>query len=276
MTKVRFEEMFPWECASAMAKAPVVYLPLGVLEWHGEHNATGLDGLKAHAVCEAAALQSGGVVVPALWWGADQREDLADGSYLTGGIEDGERYHVPGSMFWIRPATFHDLLLDIFEAMGRRGFRVIVVVAGHWSPHVYLPTIRAAGAVFQSRHPETRWLFLTDSEVVPDLHYPHEHAAGGETSLLMAVRPDLVDLDMTLETDRSLAEHYAAEPRHLTRRRETHHKYIGLFTGAADASNDPESTASAERGHLLLTTIATRIAERAQALLADLPASARW
>ena len=232
-----------------------------MLEWHGEHAAVGLDGIKAHAVCSEAARRSGGLVVPTLWWGADSREDLADGSYLTGGIEDGERYHVPGSMFWIRPATFRALLLDVYEAMRRRGFRAIVVVAGHWSPEVYLPTVRASGEEFLAAHPEMRWLLLTDQEVVPDLHYPMEHAAGGETSLLMTVRPDLVALDKTFETDRSLAPYYATEPRHLARRKETPHRYIGLFTGADDGSNDPESTASRERGRVLLDAIAARIAE---------------
>ena len=269
MTKVRFEEMFPWEVARAMAEAPICYLPLGVLEWHGEHNAVGLDGIKAHAICVEAARQSGGVVAPALWWGADEREDLADGSHLTGGIERGERYHVPGSMFWIRPETFRDLLLDVYEAMRRRGVRVIVVVAGHWSPRAYLPTVRAAGEEFLARHPGMKWLLLTDREVVPDLHYPYEHAAGGETSLLLAIRPELVDLDKTLETDRSLAAAYAGEPRHLARRRETPHRYIGLFSGVDDGSNDPERTASAERGQTLLRAISERIAERARMLLAD-------
>ena len=33
--KVRFEEMFPWEFAQALHQAPIGYLPLGVLEWHG-------------------------------------------------------------------------------------------------------------------------------------------------------------------------------------------------------------------------------------------------
>ncbi len=269
MVKVRFEEMFPWEIAAAMAAAPVCYLPLGVLEWHGEHNAVGLDGIKAHAVCEVAARQAGGIVVPPLWWGADEREDLPDGSYLTGGIETGERYHVPGSMFWLRPETFYNLLLDIFESMRRRGFRVIVVVAGHWSPRVYLPTVRAAGAALLAAHPELKWLLVTDQEIVPDLDYPYEHAAGGETSLLLAIRPDLVALDQTLETDGTLAPAYAAEPDHLARRRDTPHKYIGLFTGADDGTNDPESTASVARGERLLTAIAARIAERARALLAE-------
>lgn len=269
MRTVRFEEMFPWEIAQAVAQVPVCYLPLGVMEWHGEHSAVGLDGIKAHAVCEAAARRSGGVVVPALWWGSDEREDLSDGTYLTGGIERGERYHVPGSMFWIRPETFHSLLLDIYEAMRRRGFRVIVAVAGHWSQHVYLPTLRATGAEFMARNPDTRWLLVTDQEMVPDMHYPYEHAAGGETSLLMAIRPDLVDLDKALETDGVLAKHYDAEPLHLARRRATPYRYIGLFTGVEDESNDPVLTSSAERGRMLLMAISERIAQRAAALLAD-------
>ncbi len=269
MRSVRFEEMFPWEVARAMAEAPICYLPLGVLEWHGEHAAVGLDGIKAQAVCEGAARLSGGVVVPALWWGADEREDLPDGGYLTGGIERGERYHVPGSMFWIRPETFRALLLDVFEAMRRRGFRVIVVAAGHWSPEVYLPIVRASGEEFLARNPGMRWLLLTDQEMVPDLPYPYEHAAGGETSLLMAIRPDLVALDKTLETDRSLAAHYAGEPRHLARRRATPHKYIGLFTGVEDASNDPELSASGERGRALLRAISERVAGQARSLLPE-------
>jgi len=264
--KVRFEEMFPWEFAQALADAPICYLPLGVLEWHGEHNAVGLDALKAHAVCVRAAQLSGGVVAPALYWATDSREEL-DASYLTGGVEHGERYHVPGSMFWIRPETFYHLLLDIYEAVRRRGFRAIVVVSGHWSSEGHLPAIRASGEAFLAQHPAMKWVFVTDQEVVPDLHYPHEHAAGGETSLLMAIRPELVDLSKTTETDGVLRACYAAQPEHLQRRRETAHKYIGVLTGVEDASNDPEMTASVERGRLLLETISTRIAERARALL---------
>jgi creatinine amidohydrolase len=267
--KVQFEEMFPWEFAQAIAETPICYLPLGVLEWHGEHNAVGLDALKAHAVCIRAAQQSGGIVVPPLYWATDSREDLDNGLYLTGGVESGERYHVPGSMFWIRPETFFNLLLDIYEAIRRRGFRVIMVVTGHWSCQDHLPTIRASGAVFLAQHPNMKWKLLTDQEVVSHLHYPHEHAAGGETSLLMAIRPELVDLKMIFETDGLLRSNYAKQPEHLQRRRETEHKYIGVLTAGEDASNDPELTASVERGQLLLETISAHIAEQARVLLAE-------
>jgi creatinine amidohydrolase len=271
--KVQLEEMFPWELAQAMAEAPLCYLPLGVLEWHGEHNVVGLDAIKAHAICVRAAQQSGGAVVPPLYWATDTREDVDNGLYLTGGVERGERYHVPGNMFWVRPETFHNLLLDIYEAMRRRGFRVIVVVSGHWSRSGNLPVIRASGQEFLTQHPDMKWIMLTDQEVVPDLHYPYEHAAGGETSLLMAIQPAWVDLSKTTETDGELRAHYAGQPQHLQRRRETRYKYIGVYTDAEDESNDPELTASVERGQLLLETISKRIAERARALLADVTPS---
>jgi creatinine amidohydrolase len=266
--EVRFEEMFPWEIAAAMAEAPLCYLPLGTLEWHGEHAAVGLDALKAHTVCVRAAERSGGLVVPPLHWSTDWREDLPDGSYLTGGIERGERYHVPGNMFWLRPETFRNLLLDIYEAMRRRGFRAIVVLSGHWSIAHNIAAIWRTGEEFRQKHPTTGWLLLTDQEVASDLQYPMEHAAGGETSLLQAIRPDLVALDKVFETDRSLRPYYAGEPTHLQRRRETPHKYIGVNCAVADPSNDPEG-ATIERGQALLETIVERVAIRARALLAE-------
>ena len=266
--EVRFEEMFPWEIAAAMAEAPLCYLPLGTLEWHGEHAAVGLDALKAHAVCVLAAERSGGLVAPPLHWSTDWREDLPDGSYLTGGIERGERYHVPGNMFWLRPQTFHNLLLDVYEAVRRRGFRAIVVLSGHWSIAHNIAAIRETGEEFRRTHPTTGWLLLTDQEVVPDLHYLVEHAAGDETSLLLAIRPDLVALDKAFETDRSLRLHYAEEPAHLRRRRKTPHKYIGVNTAVTDSSNDPEG-ATIERGRVLLEAIVERVATRARALLAQ-------
>jgi creatinine amidohydrolase len=264
--KVQFEEMFPWEFAQAITQAPIGYLPLGVLEWHGEHNAVGLDALKAHAICVRAAQKSGGVVLPTLYWATDSREELEDGTYVTGGVEHGERYHVPGSMYWIRRETFRDMLLDIYEAMRRRGFRVIVALIGHW-PQATASVVLDAGEEFLAQHSGMKGLFVSDLELAADVGYLHEHAAGGETSLLMAIRPDLVDLRATFETDGELRPYYAGHPEHLERRRKTGHKYIGVLTAAADGSNDPELTANAPRGEMLLEVIAGRLAERASRLL---------
>lgn len=267
--KVQFEEMFPWEFSAAIENAPICYIPLGVLEWHGEHNAVGLDAIKAHAICVKAAQLSGGVVFPALYWSTDTIEAIEEGNILAGGIEKGERYHVPGNMFYIKSETFHQLLLDIFYAAERRGFKVIMVITGHWSKTGNLPVIRASGKEFMSKYPMMKWEMLTDQELVPDLHYPWEHAAGGETSILMAIRPDLVDLSKTLGTDTVLRDYYKGQPVHLLRRKNTKNKYIGVLTGTDDDTNDPELTASVERGQILLDAISKRVADRAFELLSD-------
>ena len=70
------------------------------------------------------------------------------------------------------------------------------------------------------------------------MHYPVEHAAGGETSLLLAIHPDLVALEKVFETDRSLLPYYAKEP-------------------------------AIERGRVLLEAIVERVAARAQELLME-------
>jgi len=271
MNTVQYEEMFPWQIVPAIAEAPIGYLPLGTLEWHGEHNVVGLDTLKAHAICIRAAQISGGVVLPPFYWATDEREDLPDGSYLTGGVEHGERYHVPGNMFWLRPETYLNLLLDMYEGMRRRGLRVIVVLAGHWSSGT-LPTIRESGAQFNARHPEVKWLCVSDLELGSDQGYLHEHAAAGETSLLMAIHPELVRMDLILETGASLKDKYASMPEHLQRRKVTSYKYIGVLTAAADGSNDPEH-ATVARGQILLETISARLAKRARSLLDELDIS---
>ena len=56
---IQWERMLPAEFRLAFEKLPVVFLPLGTVEWHGEHDALGLDALK----------KSGGIVHPPLYGG---------------------------------------------------------------------------------------------------------------------------------------------------------------------------------------------------------------
>src|SRR5690242_2360658 len=46
-SEVQWERLLPAEFRALFAALPVVFLPLGTVEWHGEHNALGLDSIKA-------------------------------------------------------------------------------------------------------------------------------------------------------------------------------------------------------------------------------------
>jgi creatinine amidohydrolase len=66
---VQYELLRPAEVKSLQEQCPIVYIPVGSLEWHGVQNPLGTDGLKAHVICCEAALRHGGIVLPTLYLG---------------------------------------------------------------------------------------------------------------------------------------------------------------------------------------------------------------
>lgn len=64
----------PAQFRQAISKCPVAYLPLGTLEWHGEHLPLGSDALQAHSFFLRAAAELGGIVVPPLFLGPDVKD----------------------------------------------------------------------------------------------------------------------------------------------------------------------------------------------------------
>ncbi|HTG69331.1 MAG TPA: hypothetical protein VL921_08715 [Candidatus Udaeobacter sp.] len=49
--RVRLAELLPWEFKEKQATFPVVYLPLGLYEPHGQIAALGLDTIKTEWLC---------------------------------------------------------------------------------------------------------------------------------------------------------------------------------------------------------------------------------
>jgi hypothetical protein len=84
------------------------------------------------------------------------------------------------------------LLLAQYEQLGEMGFAVITVFAGHFGLDHTLSIKRAAVHVMR-RSPVTI-LPVTEYDLVAE-RYGGDHAGIGETSLMSAIRPDLVRLD---------------------------------------------------------------------------------
>ena len=63
-TAVQMQFMRPGQLEAAARRFPVVYVPFGLIEWHGRHLPLGNDALKAHAILVKCAAQVGGVVYP--------------------------------------------------------------------------------------------------------------------------------------------------------------------------------------------------------------------
>ncbi|HME52160.1 MAG TPA: creatininase family protein [Candidatus Lokiarchaeia archaeon] len=112
--KYRYEYMRLDAIRGMLDRCPVAIQPAGLLEWHGEHNAIGLDGLKAYNICERAIqLLGDGALFPVNWVG-------------TYGFI---RY--PGTICYDNFTTFQ-VFLQLFEQLIKIGFKVIVVLTGHY------------------------------------------------------------------------------------------------------------------------------------------------
>jgi creatinine amidohydrolase len=166
----RSTELRPAELAAIQARAAVAYLPLGGSSWHGPHLPLGSDTLVAEAVAERCVRRSGGLLLPTLAW------PLAPAPH-------------PASL-GLHALTTRALLADALEAMAVGGWRVAVLVAGHYTPGADMLLIAAARAAIE-RHGlltlATPPLAMVDHEML-------DHAGLWESSLLLALRPDLVDL----------------------------------------------------------------------------------
>jgi creatinine amidohydrolase len=160
---VQMQFLRPGQLEKALRDFPAVYVPFGLIEWHGRHLPLGNDALKAHAILVKTAEQFGGVVYP--------------------------------------PVYFHDgfpqeslvpVLTALFQRLKRTGARVILGVSGHnvqgqidmidkaLAPVIADKTVAGMGLweITLSRGPESG----TD------------HAAKWETSNMMFLYPGLVDM----------------------------------------------------------------------------------
>ena len=179
-SRVQWELMLPAEFRAAQAALPVCFLPLGTVEWHGEHNALGLDSLKAHALCVNAAHQAeGGVVHPPLYGG-------------MGGLNKPATVVVEPEMAWenylLRP-----WLEQLLYEFHRQGFRAIIMLTGHYG-HNQQIVVRETAARMSER---LRIPVLGTPEywLAHDAGYLGDNAGIGETSLLWYLQPDLVALN---------------------------------------------------------------------------------
>ena len=186
----RYECLRPAQIEAIRRRTPIAYVPWGSLEWHGRHNPIGLDGLKAHALCKALAEQTGGVVLPTMYAGADT-------------IKPFKGFH---HTLDHAASTVKTLCTELLEQLADEQFKVIIVLTGHYSGG-QVKAVEEAAHAFAGAHPEVSvWAF---PDWVPhEGVFPPNHAAHGETSYMLQFHGELVDLsqlppdrEATLEQD---------------------------------------------------------------------------
>ena len=185
--KTNYEEMFPHEFKLALSKNPLAFLPLGSMEYHGHHNVLGLDALKAWKICQLGAERIGGVVFPPLYLGVDAWPDIDLQKYPN---KQFDCYHLDSKLY-------QEVLESYFYRMIRIGFKKIFVLAGHY------PNADIAKLASQ-KYKDTKFVIVKEPDLVEG--ETGDHAGKWETSLLMVLFPELVNLKlMKNKADRLMA-----------------------------------------------------------------------
>lgn len=195
--KVRYAELLPNEFRARLAERPLAYLPLGTLEWHGEHLPLGADALQSEALMAECARRFGGIVMPPIHLGPDRARPAGDGSMLVG-MDYAESTVPPrrldGSCYWTSQGLHLQIVDAILEQLKCAGFRA-VFADGHgpsrWS---WVSNIPEREARFGMR------LLGVTEDVAKRWKSQVDHAARNETSLMLHYRPDLVDLSRLPES----------------------------------------------------------------------------
>ena len=208
--QVQVEYLSPAELDAAVAQAPIVYLPLGTIEFHSLHLPVGLDALTAHGLCMDAARCTGGLVLPPLYQG-------------TGGGHSA----YPWTIMMPTESAIRSNLQHTLQRLSDFGVQQAVLFTGHF-PNEQLDLIDALAAEWNSAGTPTMRVLATGVNRCTDAPISPDHAGVFETTLLHSFWPELVHLDRLPAVDTNPAVDPNDDDQGLHRHDSTHPLW-GIF-----------------------------------------------
>jgi creatinine amidohydrolase len=219
------------------ADGAVAVVPIGAVEQHGDHLPLGTDFLLVEAVLDRALEQlhedsTTWVRLPTLKFGHSP-------------------HHLFAAAVSLRPSTLSDVLADVLSSLSQSGFRRIVIVNGHGGNDelvrlaVKAHSLQAEGTAAACSYWTLSAETTAEAAAAERPERTPGHAGWFETSLMLAVHPELVADDRPFEPadppplfDRSPAPGLTVE------------RY-GEWPRVGGLTDDP-AEATAEAGRLLL------------------------
>jgi creatinine amidohydrolase len=173
----------------ALKKTKRAIIPVGSLEQHGPNLPVSTDALIAEHVSKLVAQKMGALVLPAITYGVSFEHD--------------PMFHVS-----LRNSTLSALVCDACAALARHGVKEIIIINGH---HGNIGALQYIAQDLAGRIADE------DDISVHVLHYWHQmkndelgHAGEVETSLMLAIAPELVRMDRAQAGTKKLAKSKAA------------------------------------------------------------------
>ena len=245
MTEVEWSRMKAYEVKARQAEDAIVIVPVGSFEQHGPHLPVQVDALLAGEVARRAGVKIAQtqpvIVTPTVWCGLAEHH-MSFGGTITLDFD-----------------TFQALLRCICKSLIRQGFRRILLLNGHGG------NISALSVISDTLSREFDLPIATATYWVPAREamakvLEHQesigHACEAETSMLLALCPDLVDVEAMNTVKAPLGGLFDQGGVHIWR--------STAYWSETGVIGVP-AAASAEKGEALLEAAATALAGRLNA-----------
>lgn len=178
----------------------VILLPVGAVEQHGYHMPLGTDWLLGTYIAKRVAGNVGGIVAPPIMYAARSQIRTGGGPHRMGTAN-------------LRPETLIDTVFDVLTELGRHGAKKIALIDAHFENRFLLDEacyraqqhmancglkeVTIIKILYPERiKPETLATIYKDREF-PGLEL--EHAAFLETSMMLYIHPELVDMSKIVD-----------------------------------------------------------------------------
>ncbi len=242
---MKFMEMTSGQLAEVDRDKTLILLPIAAVEQHGPHLPTGTDTMICEAV--AAAVETANpdsvLLLPTIWLGASSHH-LRFGATVTAEL-----------------STYITTLVEVASSLLGEGYRRVMMLNGHGGN---IDPMRVALRELQPEYPDT---ILTagcywspaEEAIVALLDGEDKsvgHACEFETSLIMHLRPDLVDTEQVDNAGPWLPDQVQG----MFLCRDMHQRTQAGATGRADL-------ASADKGAALFKAVVAGVSRAVQAML---------
>jgi creatinine amidohydrolase len=265
----RIAYLRPAQVLEQLRQSPVVYLPVGPLEWHGPHLPLGTDPLNAEQTALDVCARTGGLVWPTLFWGTERERSpevlknlgFDPDEYIVG--MDFPANTLPSA--YCQEEIFGVLMREALREIRLMGAQIAVVVNGHGAVNHKAVLQRLASELNQdgSFYVYVRIAFPVQEGLAGSVG----HAGGDETSLLQHIHPDTVNLSVLPPREQPL-----------------YYQDFAIVDGPGfdgrgrpdkRVEDDPRTASSPARGKTLLDQTVTELVTEVSALLAALPGKER-
>ncbi|TAL89108.1 MAG: creatininase [Rhodanobacter sp.] len=180
-------------------KGAVVLIPVGALEQHGPHMSMNPDVLLPTAIARKVAQNIGGLVAPAIAYGYKSQQKSGGGNHMPGTTSlDG----------W----TLTCVVRDVLRELARHGVRRTVMVNGHFENSAFLAegidlALRDLGShnIKDFRCIVLSYWDFIDQKTIDTIYqgtfpgWAVEHGGVLETSLMLHLYPNLVNMDLVID-----------------------------------------------------------------------------